>query len=66
MVVYMYEKLSDGVHTFSMPSERDYYNAAAFTTRGYFFPCNPTSCSAPRTRRECRSSNRWSQPCSGS
>ena len=37
MVVYMYEKLSDGVHQFSAPSERDYYNAAAFTTRGYFY-----------------------------
>ena len=37
MVVYMYEKLSDGVHQFSMPSERDVYNAAAFTTRGYFY-----------------------------
>ena len=37
MVVYMYERLSDGVHQFSMPSERDYYNAAAFTTRGYFY-----------------------------
>lgn len=37
MVVYMYERLSDGVHNFSMPSERDYYNAAAFTTRGYFY-----------------------------
>jgi dipeptidyl aminopeptidase/acylaminoacyl peptidase len=37
MVVYMYEKLSDGVHQFSVPSERDYYNAAAFTTRGYFY-----------------------------
>ena len=37
MVVYMYEKLSDGVHQFSTPSERDYYNAAAFTSRGYFY-----------------------------
>ena len=37
MVVYMYEKLSDGVHQFTAPSERDYYNAAAFTTRGYFY-----------------------------
>src|SRR6185436_9337853 len=37
MVVYMYEKLSDGVHQFSVPSERDYYNAAAFTARGYFY-----------------------------
>ena len=25
MVVYMYEKLSDGLHHFSAPSERDYY-----------------------------------------
>ena len=37
MVVYMYEKLSDGVHQFSVPSERDYYNAAAFTEHGYFY-----------------------------
>jgi dipeptidyl aminopeptidase/acylaminoacyl peptidase len=37
MVVYMYEKLSDGMHQFSVPSERDYYNPAAFTTRGYFY-----------------------------
>ena len=37
MVVYMYEKLSDGVHQFSVPSERDYYNAAAFTAHGYFY-----------------------------
>lgn len=33
----MYERLSDGVHTFSAPSERDYYNAAAFTARGYLY-----------------------------
>jgi dipeptidyl aminopeptidase/acylaminoacyl peptidase len=37
MVVYMYEKLSDNLHQFSPPSERDYYNAAAFTARGYFY-----------------------------
>ncbi len=37
MVVYMYERLSDNVHAFSVPSERDYYNAAAFTTRGYVY-----------------------------
>jgi dipeptidyl aminopeptidase/acylaminoacyl peptidase len=37
MVVYMYEKLSDGVHDFSMPSERDYYNAASFVTQGYLY-----------------------------
>jgi dipeptidyl aminopeptidase/acylaminoacyl peptidase len=37
MVVYMYEKLSDGLHFFSTPSERDYYNAAAFSANGYFY-----------------------------
>ena len=37
MVVMMYEKLSDNIHAFSAPSERSYYNAAAFTTRGYFY-----------------------------
>jgi dipeptidyl aminopeptidase/acylaminoacyl peptidase len=37
MIVYMYERLSDGVHDFSMPSERDYYNAASFTTQGYVY-----------------------------
>ena len=35
MVVYLYEKLSDGVHRFVAPSERDYYNAAVFTSQGY-------------------------------
>jgi dipeptidyl aminopeptidase/acylaminoacyl peptidase len=37
MVVYLYEKLSDGVHRFVPPSERDYYNASAFTSQGYIF-----------------------------
>jgi dipeptidyl aminopeptidase/acylaminoacyl peptidase len=37
MVVFMYERLSDNVHQFSAPSERDYYNAAAFTARGYAY-----------------------------
>lgn len=37
MVVYMYEKLSDNLHMFSAPSERDYYNAAAFSANGYFY-----------------------------
>jgi hypothetical protein len=46
MVVYMYEKLSDGVHQFSAPSERDYYNAAAFTRTRLLLLCSPTSCSA--------------------
>src|ERR1039458_9927194 len=36
MVVYMDEKLSDGLHRYSAPSERDYYNAAAITSHGYF------------------------------
>ncbi len=36
MVVYLYERLSDGVHRYSAPSERDYYNPAAFTQHGYF------------------------------
>jgi dienelactone hydrolase len=37
MVVYLYEKLSDGVHRFQTPSERDYYNGTALTQQGYFF-----------------------------
>jgi dienelactone hydrolase len=36
MVVYMYEKLSDGLHRYSAPSEREYYNASAVTSHGYF------------------------------
>ncbi len=36
MVVYLYERLSDGLHRYSAPSERDYYNVAAFTQQGYF------------------------------
>jgi dipeptidyl aminopeptidase/acylaminoacyl peptidase len=36
MVVYLYERLSDGVHRYSSLSERDYYNVAAFTQQGYF------------------------------
>lgn len=36
MVVYIYERLSDGLHRYSAPSERDYYNVAAFTQHGYF------------------------------
>jgi dipeptidyl aminopeptidase/acylaminoacyl peptidase len=37
MVVYMYERLSDGLHSYAAPSERAPYNAAVFTSRGYFF-----------------------------
>ena len=37
MVVYLYEKLSDGLHQFTNPSERSYYNGTALTQQGYFF-----------------------------
>ena len=36
MIVYIYERLSDGLHRYVSPSERDPYNAAAFTSLGYF------------------------------
>jgi dipeptidyl aminopeptidase/acylaminoacyl peptidase len=36
MIVYLYERLSDGVHRFVPPSDRDYYNTSVFTTQGYF------------------------------
>jgi len=35
MIVYMYEKLSDGLHRYRAPSEREYYNAGAVTSHGY-------------------------------
>lgn len=35
MIVYMYEKLSDGLHQYRAPSERDYYNPGAITQHGY-------------------------------
>lgn len=37
MVVYLYERLSDGLHRYVAPSERDYYNASVFTSNGYLF-----------------------------
>ncbi len=37
MVVYIYEKLSRGLHTYAIPSERSPYNPAVFTSKGYFF-----------------------------
>jgi dienelactone hydrolase len=37
MVVYLYERLSDNLHRFTGPSERDYYNGATLTQNGYFF-----------------------------
>jgi dipeptidyl aminopeptidase/acylaminoacyl peptidase len=36
MIVYMYEKLSDGLHQYSAPSERNYYSGGAITSHGYF------------------------------
>src|SRR5262249_5084565 len=36
MIVYMYEKLSDGLHRYSSLSERNYYNPGAITSHGYF------------------------------
>ena len=36
MIVYIYEKLSQGLHTYSVPSERSPYNPAVFTSLGYF------------------------------
>lgn len=35
MIVYLYEKLSDGLHRYRALSERDYYNASAVTSHGY-------------------------------
>ncbi len=36
MIVYMYEKLSDGLHRYNAPSERSYYSVSAMTSHGYF------------------------------
>src|SRR5436190_19382322 len=36
MIVYLYERLSDDVHRYVVPDERSPYNAAAFTSLGYF------------------------------
>jgi dipeptidyl aminopeptidase/acylaminoacyl peptidase len=36
MIVYMYEKLSDGLHRYNAPSERSYYSVSAMTGHGYF------------------------------
>ncbi len=47
MVVYLYEKLSDGMHRFQNPSERDYYSGTSLTQNGYFF-FQPDIVFAPR------------------
>jgi dipeptidyl aminopeptidase/acylaminoacyl peptidase len=36
MIVYLYEKLSDGLHRYAPLSERNYYNPSAITSHGYF------------------------------
>ncbi len=36
MIVYTYEKLSNQIHSFQVPSERSYYNHTAWTQQGYF------------------------------
>jgi dipeptidyl aminopeptidase/acylaminoacyl peptidase len=36
MIVYMYEKLTQNVHRYVAPSDRDYYNIGIFTSLGYF------------------------------
>ena len=63
MIVYLYERLSDGVHRYVAPSERDYYNTSVFTSNGYvvlqpdiaFRPREPgvsvVECVGPAVRR---------------
>lgn len=36
MIVYTYERLSQNVHQYVVPSERSYYNTAVWTANGYF------------------------------
>ncbi len=36
MVVYIYERLTNGLHSYVVPSERSQYNVTNFTQRGYF------------------------------
>lgn len=36
MLVYTYERLSQNVHNYVVPSERSYYNFAVFSAQGYF------------------------------
>lgn len=36
MIVYMYEKLSDSVHSYVAPSDTSYYNTSVFVSQGYF------------------------------
>lgn len=36
MITYIYEKLSDGLHGYGHPSQRNYYSHGVFTHEGYF------------------------------
>ncbi len=36
MITYIYELLSDGMHTYTSPSQTNYYNTTVFTQQGYF------------------------------
>ena len=36
LIVYVYERLSQGVHSYVVPDERSAYNLTAFTQNGYF------------------------------
>lgn len=36
LILYQYERLSDGLHQYHVPSERDYYDFQAWSQEGYF------------------------------
>lgn len=36
MITYIYELLSDGLHSYGSPSQRNYYSHGVFTQEGYF------------------------------
>lgn len=36
LILYQYERLSNGLHNYDVPSERDYYNFQAWSQAGYF------------------------------
>ncbi len=36
MITYIYERLSDGFHSYNVPSKTNYYGRRVFTSKGYF------------------------------
>lgn len=36
LIVYTYERLSQGLHDYIVPNDRNYYNATVFSQQGYF------------------------------